>query len=165
MTDRRLVPPGDDPLTKRLKLLARDSQNVAMNVLAIFTGTRKISQKRDKFSADLHKMLEQVTVMTQSWTELQELLYYLESKTGEIDERNLVKIVEGLADTAMLSASIKDIHRQAYIDCASRILSLDDNLFDVMVKEVQTHEGGDDKLSALFVAIEKLMKVDDNAIS
>ena len=148
----------DDPLTKRLKLLARDSQNVAMSVLTIFTGTRSITKKRDKFSGEIHKLIEQVTATTESWHELEQMLFYLEAKTSEVSEGELIRIVEGAADSAMLAEHMGEVYRLKYIDCAIRLANLDRDLLPEMVKEVQTHEGGIEQLSALFVAIEELMK-------
>lgn len=127
------------PLTKRLKLLARDSQNVAMNVLAIFAGTKQVARSRDDFATELHKLVEQTANTARAWDKLQDILLYLESKTGELDEMALVKVVEGIADSAMISQNAGEVWRLAQTDCALRMLKLEPDLIPYALKELKSH--------------------------
>ena len=144
------------PLINRANQLSRDVNNMAVNVLTIFSGTKKVAEQREVFARELASLINQMAATKQKWDELESLLVFVDAHANEISERDLIKLVESASDTATVVQGSVETYRLAHIDCAMRMLQLDPELIPWAVKELMSYEGGPERMAEWRAAISVL---------
>lgn len=142
------------PVVRRMRLLGRDTANTVREFMGLTSGIDTISQRADTFEADLDNLQKAMARVGQGWLQMSNEIQTLAAKRTEIG--NLPNLAERMSDTIMILEQVDELKALDYIAWATRTLNLQPDLYDVAVKEVSSHEGGQDRLKLLAAAISRL---------
>lgn len=144
-----------DPLTRRLRRIAKDAVNAVAGTVALYTGLRESKKLRQVLAKELTALRLQMQQVEQAAGDVDGFLEMLERKASESSEAELIILVEKLADAVQIDEGMRQFRREDYIACARRIYDLLPDRIPLAVKEVSSHPGGQGQLELWRDEIDK----------
>lgn len=152
----------DELTLKRLRRTTQKTKNLAYEIASLAYSVENIdTEEFSKHFSHITELLrdncQALATANRNWLSL---VRRIEAAGVKAKELGLIAagVVEYAADTELIAEQASEVGRLAYIEWARYTLKLMPDLFDVATQEVASHEGGEEQLSALFIAIERLMK-------
>jgi len=150
-----------------MRELGRDTTNTIQEFIGLSTGVDAISTSADDFDVDIDNLQKHILKISESWLRMYTDVQVLRAKKQEIAA--LPDLAEKMVDTIQILQLQDEVFDVDYIQLARCILHTVPDQLDAAMKEVISFDGGPEQLSALFVAIEKLMRIrgsgDDDTIT
>ena len=141
-------------IIKRSRILLRDSKNAATNYLTLLTGIAHIRKSSDIVDADLDEAYQklgeaynQLGKTIRDYQGLRELIAVAVATSEEADKMGMIKLVETVADTALFTEQLGEVFKLQHVDCAVRMLQLDAELIPWAIKELESYEGGPERIA------------------
>jgi hypothetical protein len=142
-----------NPLSRFLTGIAKDAANVSADVLRLFQGIRNARRPRSNVKLEVHKLKQQVARLETAVDTLDEIMGIVEAHAGETSEYELISLALKMADGADMSEKMSGVLALDHIALATRLLKMPPGRFSEVVRELDSYEGGKERLAEFFAAV------------